>query len=252
MNPFVSRISTQSWEVPVAGLSLVLGVMISMAWITDRNRTKRLDYLQGDQAQRIAAGPIDVQLEYKKLAQEVRKLRDDNTKLQNAMAGHNETTKVLNDSLQELKLFTGLTEVKGPGITITLRDSRKGPEEMVGPDDVIHDTDVLKVVNELWAAGAEAVTVNGHRVSMGTAFRCVGPVIHVNNVPIASPIMIRAIADPATLSGALSMPGGVLEEIKRTDPAMVAIDEVKEHRFEAYTGATSRRFVVVPPTPEKK
>lgn len=246
MNPFASRISRNSWEVPVAALSLVLGVMISMAWITDRNRKGRIPLLGMDQQERVTQGPIDLQIKYRELSKEVKNLRDENTKLQNAMANHNNQGKVLNDSLQELKIFTGMTAAKGPGITVTLRDSPKAMSGTAGPDDVIHDTDVLKVVNELWAAGAEAITVNGHRVSVSTAFRCVGPVIHVQNMPIASPVMIRAIGDSETLVGAMNMPGGVLSEIRRTDEAMVGVDAVKEHLFEPYSGTTSRRWVNVP------
>jgi uncharacterized protein YlxW (UPF0749 family) len=246
MNPFVSRINRGSWEIPVSSLCLVLGVMISLAWITEQNRSSRLANLDPDQGTRVKTGDADIQAEYAKLAHEVSHLRGENTRLQNAMADESKQGKVLNQSLQEVKLFAGLTEVEGPGVTLTLRDSTKPVTNASPLDRIIHDVDVLKVVNELWASGAEAVSVNNHRVSGSTSFRCVGPTICVDGAKIASPVVIRAIGDPDTLEGALNLPGGVLEELKQLDPDMIQIERVKKHHFPAYTGSTARSMLSVP------
>lgn len=251
MNPFVSRISGHSWELPVSLLSLVLGVMVSLAWITEQNRPSRAVHLEPDQVERIKGnaapaaarvGDVDVQ----KLEIEIARMREDNTKLQNAMANDTNQSKILNEQLQSTKLLAGLTEADGPGVTITLRDSTKELMNVPNLDKIVHDTDVLKVVNELWASGAEGITVNNHRVVGGTSFRCVGPVIHVEGVPIASPVIIRAIGDPKTLMGGMNLPGGVLDEMRQIDPAMVQIESVKLHHFPAYSGPTSRHYLTVP------
>lgn len=243
MNPFVTRISKKSWEVPVASFSLVLGAMIYFAWITVETRNERLPLLGPDQRSRIAAGSIDLQEEYRKLSAEVGKLRESHTKLENALASEGKQATVLNEQLQQMKKFAGLTEVEGPGLTITLRDSTRGGNGLEALGQIVHDGDVLRVVNELWGAGAEAITVNGMRVVTTTSFRCVGPVIHVQGVPIASPVIIRAIGDPDTLLGAMNLPGGVLAEIRETDPVMVQLETVEKHRFAAFTGPTTSRFV---------
>lgn len=251
MNPFVSRISGHSWEIPVSVLSLVLGVMVSLAWITEQNRPSRALHLDSEQNERIkgngapaaaVGGDVDVQ----KLELEIARQQKENTKLQNAMANDSNQTKLLNEQLQDTKRLAGLTDVEGPGVTITLRDSTKDLQNIATLDKIIHDTDVLKVVNELWASGAEAVTVNGHRVVSGTSFRCVGPVIHVEGVPIASPVIVRAIGDPKTLMGGMNLPGGVLDEIRQLDPAMVQIESVKQHHFPAYSGPTAKHYLTVP------
>lgn len=246
MNPFVSRLKGHSWELPVSAMCLVLGVMISLAFINERTRHERTLLLDPDQAKRIREGSLDLQDSYSKLSVEVTKLREDNTKLQNAMASRNNQSKVLNDSLQESKLFAGLTDVEGPGVTVTLTDSQKENTAFAQIDRIIHDVDVLKVVNELWASGAEAIEVNGHRVVGSTSFRCVGPVIHVDGVPIASPVKVRAIGDPKTLEGGLNLPGGVLEELRQLDPEMVKMEAVQNHHFKAYSGPTTKRLLTVP------
>lgn len=248
-NPFAKHVNTRSWEWPVSLVSLLLGVMISLAWINQKTQASRSAQLPADVRRRFIEGRIDLN-ELTKLSDEVSRLREENTKLQNAMAGNSKQSKVLNESLQETKMFSGLTDVEGPGLTITLRDSEK--EDIGAPEDrIIHDGDVLRTVNELWASGAEAIEVNGHRVVGNTSFRCVGPVIHVEGVPIASPVMIRVIGDTKTLEGAMKLPGGVLDELRTQDPDMVQIDRVTKHRFKAYSGNTARKYLKVPEEPKK-
>lgn len=242
-NPFTNRLHTTSWEWPVAGVSLLLGIMVSLGWINEKNRSDRYARLEPDLRFGIMEGKIDVN-ELQKLSQEVSRLQKEVTKLQNAMSDSSKSSQVLNESLQQTKLFAGLTDVEGPGLTITLRDSEK--EDIPPLDRIIHDGDVLKVVNELWSAGAEAVEVNGHRVVGATSFRCVGPVIHVDGVPIASPVMVRAIGDVKTLMGGLDLPGGILDELRQQDATMVQMDKVAKHRFKAFNGTTGRKYLIVP------
>ena len=66
-------------------------------------------------------------------------------------------------------------------------------------ENIIHDQDVLRVVNELWASGAEAISINNIRLGPNSSVRCVGPVVNVNGAKVASPIKIRAIGDQDTL-----------------------------------------------------
>lgn len=242
MNPFRSRFSGNDWVIPVSGLSVVLGLMMSLTWLTGNAASERIKELDTDQQERILTPSIHMIEEYSKLSAEVQKLREDKTRLENAMGDATKQTKVLNDSLQEVKDFTGLTELEGPGVVVVLRDSTKATNSIGGGDDIIHDVDVLKIVNELWAAGAEAISVNKHRIVGSSSFRCVGPVIHVDNVPISSPVRIQAIGDSDTLAGALSMPLGVIAEIRQTgDPSMAVVEKVQMQRLPAYTGVTTRK-----------
>lgn len=246
MNPFVSRISGNSWVTPVSVMSLVLGFMISLAWVNKETRSSRMNLIGPSQGNRVQSGTPDTEQALVAIQAEVSKLRADNTKLQNAMANQTLSTKTLNDSLQETKILAGLTDLEGPGVKVQLRDSKKPASGIFPADLIIHDIDVLKVVNELWNAGAEAIVVNNHRVVGGTSFRCVGSVILVDDVKIASPIVIRAIGDPGTLKGALELPEGVLSDLKGIDPAMVSVQSVDKQRLPAYTGSTAKRIGAVP------
>ncbi|MDR3688606.1 MAG: DUF881 domain-containing protein [Fimbriimonas sp.] len=250
MNPFVAKIDKQSWVVPVSCMCLVLGFMLCMAWVTQSTRTSRQNYLPADQKIRVNEN-VDVDA-YEKMSAEVAKLQAEKTRLEKALSSHDGQSKVLNDSLQELKVFAGMTPVTGPGVVVTLRDSPKyagtgyGSTMMISPDATIHDVDALKVCNELVAAGAEAVSVNNLRMAGNSSLRCVGNTILVNDVKISSPVVVRAIGDPVTIMGAMNMPGGVLAEIRQMDPNMVQIEAVKSQELPAFVGNTTRKFAKPP------
>jgi uncharacterized protein YlxW (UPF0749 family) len=236
-----------AWVIPITALSLVLGFIFVQAAITAKTRSTRLGLLGASQTMRVGYGTIDLQDQYVQLSEEVKSLRADNDKLQKALGDRSSSTKVLNEGLEQAKAFAGLTEMQGPGLKITLTDSQKSSAGGIfGNDMIIHDMDVLRIVNELYAAGAEAIEVSGHRIVSTSSIRCVGPVIHVDGIPVASPVVIRAIGDPGTLEGGLNLPNGVLFEIRQTDPDMVQIEQVKDMRIAAYGGSTDRRFAKVP------
>ncbi|AIE88150.1 hypothetical protein OP10G_4782 [Fimbriimonas ginsengisoli Gsoil 348] len=238
-------------------MCLLLGFMISLAWVGKETRNSRSAFLRADQRVRVSEALVDPEA-YEQSVNEVKKLQEEKTKLENALSRNGTDSKVLNDSLQEMKSFAGLTEVEGPGVAVTLRDSGKtdtgfGGQVATNPDSVIHDQDVVHVVNELFASGAEAIAVNGHRVAGTTSFRCVGTTILVNDVKIASPIVVRALGDSDTLFGAMNMPGGALSQIRIFDPAMVQVEKVQMMRLPAYTGTTAKKWakVVAPPQESK-
>lgn len=246
MNPFISRISGNNWVLPVVALSVVLIVLLRLAWITQGTFSSRSRYLSPDQLGRVQASFQPMTEETAKMAAEVTKLREEKTALENAMGDKNKEGKLLNESLQELKLFAGLTEVEGPGLSITLRDAPRTQSNALDTDKAIHDQDVLRVVNELWNAGAEAISVNNQRISAGSNIRCVGTVILIDDVRVAPPIVIRAIGDPQVLKGGMDLPMSILDEIRSVDESMVQVEQVDKMRLPAFAGSTRKKHAKVP------
>ena len=91
--------------------------------------------------------------------------------------------------------------VTGPGVQITLSDAPPGeiPEGATPNDLVIHQQDIEDTMNALWSGGAEAMTVQGVRITSRTVIRCIGNVILVDGTSFSPPYVIQAIGDPATL-----------------------------------------------------
>ncbi|MDQ2624313.1 MAG: DUF881 domain-containing protein [Actinomycetota bacterium] len=92
---------------------------------------------------------------------------------------------------------SGAVALEGPGVRVTLADAADAGEGDV--DRRVHDSDLRVVVNGLWAAGAEAVSVNGLRVNSLTAIRSAGQAVLVDLVPLVGPYVVEAIGDPDRL-----------------------------------------------------
>ncbi|MGN0065520.1 MAG: DUF881 domain-containing protein [Nocardioides sp.] len=100
--------------------------------------------------------------------------------------------------LEQLGMSTGSVAVRGPGVRITVR-SAAGAE----PNSQIRDEDLATLVDGLWHAGAEAISINGERLSATTGIRNTGRSIHVGGRPITEPFVINVIGDPGSLQADL-------------------------------------------------
>ncbi len=150
--------------------------------------------------------------------------------------------KGMEQDLLRAENLAGLTSVYGPGVSVTLEDA-KITGNVTNPETfIIHDSDVRAVVNELLAAGAEAVTVNDERVISTTAIRCVGPVLLVNNVKSGMPFVIKAIGNPETLENALNMTGGIVSEL-RSVKINVSIQKLERIDMNAYSGTVNFNYL---------
>ncbi|GHV34792.1 hypothetical protein FACS18949_11470 [Clostridia bacterium] len=102
-------------------------------------------------------------------------------------------------------MAAGVVGARGPGLTVTLTDR----------SDTIHDSDLLMLVNELRDAGAEALSLNGQRLTATSEIRCAGAIVSVNNTRVASPFIVRAIGPSDTMYSALNLSGGVGDTLKQ-------------------------------------
>jgi uncharacterized protein YlxW (UPF0749 family) len=100
--------------------------------------------------------------------------------------------------LQRLGLRTGFGSVTGPGIRVTV-NSAPGS----AGSQLVRDSDLTLLTDALWAAGAEAISVNGERLTVLSAFRNVGVGILVNSQPLTPPYVFSVVGDPDTLPAKL-------------------------------------------------
>lgn len=121
-------------------------------------------------------------------------------------------TAAMSKELESLRVLAGLKPMKGPGVVVRLEDAKINP---AGSSPVVVTyQDLVSVINELWAAGAEAVAVNGQRVTAATGFSQVGGTVLVDLARLTGPFTIVALGDSATLEGALSIRGGLVEGLR--------------------------------------
>lgn len=113
------------------------------------------------------------------------------------------------NKLNQTNIKTGYAELNGPGIQIGIFDANNGLSSV----EIVHDYDIRNVVNELFAAGAKGVVVGGQRLITTSSIRCAGPVILVNQKPVAvNPVVIEAVGDPKILASGLDLIVGELEQ----------------------------------------
>lgn len=148
----------------------------------------------------------------------------------------------LNRTVEEARHQAGLTELIGPGITVTLSDSER--EARPGQDQdlyLIHDEDLLLVINELLAGGAEAISINGQRWTSRSELRCAGPTASINRTRVGAPFVIQALGKPDTLESAMRLRGGVLEAL-RTWGIQVRIERAERMIVPAYAGSLEYEY----------
>lgn len=127
-----------------------------------------------------------------------------------AAAGGSQS-EALRAEVDKLEMEAGLVDMEGPGVMVSLRDSTVTNTTGDEADYLIHDSDLLSVINELRDAGAEAISLNGERLLATSEVRCAGSVVIVNGRRYAAPYVFNAIGDPATLYNALTMRNGVAD-----------------------------------------
>lgn len=184
-------------KIATALVFMVMGFMLSVQYkATELSKTTVRDARVEDLSERLKA----VQGENQQLLKEIEELK--------MHAG-----KQLSESeLQRLQLISGIAAVEGNGVEILLDDSKIEKKQNANPNlYIIHDEDLLRVLNELRSAGAEAISINDQRIVAMSEVRCAGPTVSVNNVRSAPPYLIKAIGNPKTLDSALRIRGGVVE-----------------------------------------
>jgi len=96
--------------------------------------------------------------------------------------------------LHDVQVWAGTTKMGGPGLEIRLSDSHRAAKSDTDRESLsVHDVDLQLVVNALWAAGAEAVSVNGQRLVATSPIRAAGETITVNFRPLVPPYKVEAI-----------------------------------------------------------
>jgi uncharacterized protein YlxW (UPF0749 family) len=146
------------------------------------------------------------------LERKVEELQRQQVAYERAQAEGRSLTAAMSKELESLRVLTGLKAMRGSGVTVRLEDAKTQP---AGTNPIVVTyQDLVAVTNELWAAGAEAVAVNGQRVTAMTGFSQVGGTVVVNLERLNGPFAIVALGDPATLEGALNIRGGLVDGLR--------------------------------------
>ena len=225
----------------ISVVCMILGILLALQLkgvrenaTVDNLNTTRLQTLQG---------LLDSQREDNdRLQQQVKDLRKEVQSYRQAAADEGtQNDQALLDEVGQLQKAAGLTDVVGPGVEVVLDDSTATNTSGDEADYLIHDSDILSVVNELRDAGAEALSLNGNRILSTTEIRCSGSVLTINGRRTSAPFIIDAIGDTETMFNALMMRNGVVDVLKQWS-IQVEVTEVDELLIKAYDGTIEYHY----------
>lgn len=153
-----------------------------------------------------------------------------------------EATGSIVTSMEEEKrkrmLLAGVSSVKGNGISIKLSDSKKELKEGENPNDkIVHDQDILHILNDLRINGAEAIAINSQRISSLSEVKCNGPTITINERTYGQPFIIKAIGNQENLSQAIKDPESYSYLLKTVYGLEIEVSTHENMVIPGYSGA---------------
>ena len=141
----------------------------------------------------------------------------------------------LSEKLSSINSILGFSSLQGEGLIITVTDGDVPSNAIDVSSYIVHDETLRMIVNSLYNAGAEAVSINGERIISTTAITCIGNTIKVNDEKVSSPFEIKAIGSKEGLYGGVTISGGYLYNIAAMG-VEVEVEKSDSVIVEAYSG----------------
>ncbi len=169
------------------------------------------------------------------------------TRLQNIESSESKDSvliKSLNEDLDRYKLFAGLSNVEGQGIVVTI-DNPPVDMNYAYEANFVYDYHLLlSLVNELNAAGAEAISINEQRITGLSEIRTAGNSININLIPQQAPFVVKAIGSSDTLDGAVNQRFGIVSQI-RDKRYLIEVKKSETVRITKFNGIVDFRHANV-------
>ncbi len=216
----------KKWSLPLAFSLLVLGLLAGVQYNTQQELANSLSSQQTSTLVTMVQN-----LHEKRNALE--------TELQNLTRTYNSISLVtsLEKQIKQLQIFAGTTNVIGPGISITITT-----------DSYLINLDLVDLVNELWATGAEVIAINDIRINTTSQIASETdanqqPIITLNGKKLLSPIVIKAIGDPTTLETGLTFTGGIIDNLNTLYHVYPTIKQEASLRIPADSNIYSPKYM---------
>jgi uncharacterized protein YlxW (UPF0749 family) len=207
-------------------VALTLGILCCILTIAISVQFKTIDDSNSTVSQTLTGNELREQVlkwkeKYDKASKDLEKSEEKLEETRLRATQNDENALYKENEIKKDNILLGLTDVTGSGIIITLKDNNTVKKSTISPLDnielyLVHAGDLVEVVNALRNAGAEAISINGQRITNFTSIYCAGNVVVVNGEKISSPIEIKAIGSPELLYGSITIPGGYLELMEDT------------------------------------
>lgn len=214
---------------------LVLGFMVAYSYRTLGGSFQDLNEVQSEifaQEEKFREELIQQQERNKELTNELIEKQRKMQEIEKDFSEEEQHHAQFVEKASDLRLLLGVLPAAGAGVKVTLEDGDYDPLSQNPNDYIVHESHVLRVVNELKIAGAEGLAINGQRVNSNSYIKCTGPVIMIDGRTFPAPFTIEAVGDPGVLLPALQLKGSVIDGLIR-DNIVVTMEELKEIKLSA-------------------
>ncbi len=219
-------------------IGLIVGGFIAIQITTTRTIARSTNPVQP--ALELKDTVAEMENRQDELKESISELRDDVETKGDKLENKRSISTELKQDLDEYKSIVGLTAMEGEGVAVKLDDGQfeglKNRNDFQN-DAIIHSTDILDVVNALWTAGAEAISINDERVVGTTSINCIVNTILVNESHVGTPLTIRAIGNQEKLSDFLKNPRNLIDLNSRKEEFGLVLEINEEDiRLEEFSG----------------
>ena len=204
--------------------ALTLGIFIQLKTVKGSNSIVGQSNYQEDE---LRAEVLKYKEKYDNTYNELEKAEKQLEKQRQNSTENNSELEQKEEEIKQGNKMIGLTDVTGPGVIITLNDSKKDASTVLNSSDLlIHNGDVLSIINELKNAGAEAISINDQRVTNMTDIADITEKnIVINSQRITSPYTVKAIGDKSYLSSTLNLKNSGYVDLMKVNNLDITVEQ---------------------------
>jgi uncharacterized protein YlxW (UPF0749 family) len=174
---------------------------------------------------------IDEEEKNEALQKELYAKQEEARKIEESLKNQKQIYYNLVEDVEKYRMYVGDVPVVGQGVQVTLEDSSYIPEGENVNNYIVHESHIFNLINELYISGADAVSINGQRLSSDSYIYCNGPVVTVDGNQYPAPFVIAAIGDPNVLIPSLNIAGGVIDQLSYEN-IVVTVENKSEIKME--------------------
>lgn len=226
--------------------SIIIGILITSNFNIQR-KTSRV-FLNAKQYQEDYSYRNTLVSEVNQLKSKYVDLLNKTSKFQKSNKTDNDIETELKEELAAAKLLSGETDVEGAGISIVIDD---GTDKLNGititssadVSKIVHNYDLLGILNDLKFAGAEAISINGERIVSFSEVTCSGPFLYINGEEIPSPYIINAIGNKDKLKDYMCANGNYINILSTIRGIRIKVKQYDNLKISRYKGNISYKYL---------
>ncbi|MFB7393948.1 DUF881 domain-containing protein [Streptomyces sp. NPDC056191] len=234
------RLASALWPPRVTRAQLVVALLLfvlGLGLAIQVSSTSENSALRGARQEDLVRILDELDDRTQRLEDEKARLEKQRTELESSSDQAEEARKQTQEKEQQLGILAGTVAAEGPGITLTVGD----------PTGAVESDMLLDAIQELRAAGAEAIQVNGVRVVADSYFTGGGDDMRIDGTKVTAPYVFKVIGKPEDLEPALNIPGGVVQTLEKEQAtatversAKIIVDALRPAKRPDYAQSSSQ------------